>query len=81
MPNEPTTHDKRAMPDEPAAPDDDSTRRSLENAGNSRENTEQDARLVAFESMARGRNEVMIEYQGQVYRLRATRNGKLILNK
>ena len=81
MPNEPTLHDKRAMPDEPAAPDDDSPRRPLEKVGNAREKTKQDPPRVAFESMAGGRNEVMIEYQGQVYRLRATRNGKLILNK
>ena len=25
--------------------------------------------------------EVLIEYEGQIYRLRSTRNGKLILNK
>jgi hemin uptake protein HemP len=36
---------------------------------------------VAFESMAGDRSEVFIEYRGQLYRLRATRNGKLILNK
>jgi hemin uptake protein HemP len=36
---------------------------------------------VSFESLARGKSEVLIEFRGQLYRLRATRNGKLILNK
>jgi hemin uptake protein HemP len=36
---------------------------------------------VSFESLAQGRSEVLIEFRGQLYRLRATRNGKLILNK
>lgn len=36
---------------------------------------------VAFTDIAQGHNEVLIEYEGQVYRLRCTRNGKLILNK
>lgn len=36
---------------------------------------------IAFESIAQGQTEVLIEYQGQVYRLRCTRNNKLILNK
>jgi len=36
---------------------------------------------VAFESIAQGSREVLIEYRGQLYRLRVTRNGKLILNK
>jgi hemin uptake protein HemP len=44
-----------------------------------------DARAVRgplpFDELAQGQSEVQIEYQGQVYRLRATRNGKLILNK
>jgi hemin uptake protein HemP len=40
-----------------------------------------DLPIVAFESIASGQREVVIEYRGQQYRLRATRNGKLILNK
>lgn len=36
---------------------------------------------VAFELLAQGQSEVIIEFRGQSYRLRATRNGKLILNK
>ncbi|MCR9116927.1 MAG: hemin uptake protein HemP [bacterium] len=36
---------------------------------------------VLFEKFANGRSEIQIEYLGQIYRLRATRNGKLILNK
>ncbi len=36
---------------------------------------------VSFESLAQGHSEVLIEFRGQLYRLRATRNSKLILNK
>lgn len=38
------------------------------------------ARLV-FEQLAQGRSEIIIEHQGQEYRLRSTRRGGLILNK
>ncbi len=40
-----------------------------------------DLPIVAFESIASGQREVVIEYRGQQYRLRSCRNGKLILNK
>lgn len=36
---------------------------------------------VAFQELAGGRREVLIEFNGQIYTLRATRNGRLILNK
>ena len=36
---------------------------------------------VEFEEISRGSSEVVIEHDGQDYRLRVTRNGKLILNK
>ena len=36
---------------------------------------------VSFGDLARGFREVIIEHQGQVYRLRVTRNEKLILQK
>lgn len=36
---------------------------------------------IAFDELAKGRKEVQIEFGGQTYRLRVTRNGKLILNK
>ncbi len=39
------------------------------------------AKKIQFETLAEGQTEVLIEYQGQLYRLRATRNKKLILNK
>ena len=45
------------------------------------EPTAGDPPVVTFESMSSGQREVVIEYRGQQYRLRATRNGKLILNK
>ncbi len=36
---------------------------------------------VSFQQLAKGAAEVLVEHDGQVYRLRLTRNGKLILNK
>ena len=38
-------------------------------------------RLVVFNDIAGGTAEVIIEHEGQRYRLRATRNGRLLLNK
>lgn len=43
--------------------------------------TQQDAVRLRFLDLAGGRPEVQIEHRGQIYRLRVTRNGKLILNK
>jgi len=37
--------------------------------------------IVDFEELARGAKELLITYQGQHYRLRLTRNHKLILTK
>lgn len=34
-----------------------------------------------FEELSHGAAEVLIRFKGQEYRLRVTRNGKLILNK
>lgn len=39
------------------------------------------APYLSFEELAKGANEVVIEHDNQLYRLRLTRNGKLILNK
>jgi len=36
---------------------------------------------VTFQQLAQGAAEVLVEHDGQLYRLRLTRNGKLILNK
>ncbi len=38
-------------------------------------------KMITFESLAEGHPEVLIEFHGQIYRLRCTRNKKLILNK
>lgn len=38
-------------------------------------------KAIRFAELAAGRNEVTIEFEGQLYRLRATRNGRLLLNK
>ncbi len=38
-------------------------------------------RFLCFEQLAQGKQEILIEFKGQIYRLRATKNGKLILNK
>jgi hemin uptake protein HemP len=40
-----------------------------------------DLPVIPFEQIAQGHREIVVEYRGQQYRLRATRNGKLILNK
>ncbi len=36
---------------------------------------------IDFDEIAHGSKLVLIRYRGQVYQLRTTRNGKLILNK
>ena len=36
---------------------------------------------VPFEQIAQGSNEILITYDGQIYRLRRTRNNRLILTK
>jgi hemin uptake protein HemP len=38
-------------------------------------------KVIGFESLARCGDEVWIENNGQIYRLRRTRQGKLILTK
>ena len=38
-------------------------------------------RAVASEDLFQGQRELLIEHAGETYRLRLTRNGKLILNK
>ena len=42
---------------------------------------ESEALVVEFDSLAQGRKDLFISYQGQLYRLSTTRNGKLILTK
>lgn len=39
------------------------------------------ARVVTSESLFRGSHEIGIEHEGAMYRLKITRQGKLILNK
>lgn len=39
------------------------------------------ARVVTSESLFRGTHEIGIEHSGSMYRLKITRQGKLILNK
>jgi hemin uptake protein HemP len=34
-----------------------------------------------FKALAKGSREIVIEYEGQLYRLRLTKNDRLILNK
>lgn len=38
-------------------------------------------KIISFESLARCGDEIWIENEGQIYRLRKTRQGKLILTK
>ncbi len=44
-------------------------------------NSAGDKDFVSFSQLAKGKREVLLEHEGQLYRLRLTRNGKLILNK
>jgi hemin uptake protein HemP len=37
--------------------------------------------VVSFEEISGGASEILIAYEGQTYRLRTTRNGRLVLNK
>lgn len=39
------------------------------------------ARVVTSESLFRGTHEIGIDHEGSMYRLKITRQGKLILNK
>ncbi|MCA8989633.1 MAG: hemin uptake protein HemP [Planctomycetaceae bacterium] len=36
---------------------------------------------LTFEQLSGGQREVLVEHDGQIYRLRLTKNNKLILNK
>jgi len=38
-------------------------------------------RAIRFDELKQDSHEVLIEYRGQVYRLIATKNGRLVLNK
>ncbi len=38
-------------------------------------------RVLDSDDLLRGDNEVLIDHHGEIYRLRETRNGKLILGK
>ena len=49
--------------------------------GSHREERADGERLIVFNDIASGTAEVIIEHEGQRYRLRATRNGRLLLNK
>ena len=40
-----------------------------------------EARVVTSESLFRGSHEIGIDHEGSMYRLKITRQGKLILNK
>jgi hemin uptake protein HemP len=43
--------------------------------------TRQPAKIVASQSLFQGEHEIGIDHQGSLYRLKITRQGKLILNK
>jgi len=48
---------------------------------NSRRESERAVSVISSEDLLAGRLEVMIEHNGDLYRLRHTRQGKLILTK
>ncbi len=47
----------------------------------SRQQPPQTPRTIKSEELLKGRRELLIEHGNEVYRLRLTRNGKLILQK
>ncbi len=56
----------------------------MENRNYSKENensSEQRVRLLESDELFGDGNEIMIRHDGAVYRLRITKNGKLIMNK
>jgi len=71
-PNQPTPPDEPAIEQiETPAADSAITKASLTNM----------PKIIRFESLARCGDEIWIENEGQIYRLRKTRQGKLILTK
>ena len=71
-PNQPTPPAETVIePIETPAADSALTKASLKNI----------PKIVRFESLARCGDEIWIENEGQIYRLRKTRQGKLILTK
>jgi hemin uptake protein HemP len=71
-PNQPTPSEETVIePIETPAVDSELTKASLTNI----------PKIVRFESLARCGDEIWIENEGQIYRLRKTRQGKLILTK
>ena len=61
------------MPEPPAEPADDCSNEAPDSAPV--------ANPLRSEDLLRGRREVIIEHGSEIYRLRLTRNGKLILQK
>lgn len=57
----------KAMPDSPSEPESRPDDKS--------------PRVFRSEELLRGQKEVQIEHQGEIYRLRLTRNGRLVLYK
>jgi hemin uptake protein HemP len=51
------------------------------NGGGSAEKPPSQPRVLQSEELLRGEKEVLIAHHGEIYRLRETRNGKLILGK
>lgn len=46
-----------------------------------RERVTEPVRTVSSDDLFRGRHEIAVDHYGAIYRLRITRQGKLILNK
>ena len=64
-------------------PEKDYDSEPAEGARGDLQNSEDNSRLVAIDSEAllKGAKEILIRHHGQIYRLRLTRNDKLILHK
>lgn len=54
---------------------------SAETPDNERSDGRREERCFDSEELLRGQKEILIRHESEVYRLRVTRNGKLILQK
>lgn len=54
---------------------------AIENNKIKYDETQQHTRILESSQLFGDNNEIMIRHEGSVYRLRITRNGKLIMNK
>ena len=72
--------DPQKLPPEPTAPKAQVTPR-IEGSGQEHYSDSAEIPLIPWEALDHGKGHLQIAFQGQIYHLRVTRNGKLILTK